>query len=126
MRSHEDGGQSATTRVKVLSPEMFFMSHRARSLRPPKPESVCSLMVRIYPTCRGLSPWRAGELIALELGRTGLFQRSPQGAEEVIREYVNPVVGLTHSRGVYGVMPVESRKRGTRRGQRFCAEQEVW
>jgi hypothetical protein len=93
---------------------------------PLKPVSVYSLLVRICSTCRGLSPWRAGELIALELGRTGLFQRSLQGAEEVTRGYVNPVVGLTHSRGVYGVMPVESRNRGTRRGQRFYAEWEVW
>jgi hypothetical protein len=61
----------------------------------------------------------------LELGRTGLFQGSLQGAEEATRGYVNPVVGLAHSRGVYGVMSVESF-RDTRRGQRFCVEQEVW
>lgn len=126
MRSHENGGQSATTQVKVLSPEMISSAHRVRSFISLKPASVYSCKVRIYPACRGLSPWRAGELITLELGRTGLFQRSHQGAEEVTREYVNPVVGLTHSRGVYGVMPVESRNRGTRRGQRFCVEQEVW
>jgi hypothetical protein len=126
MRCHEDGDQPATTQVKVLSPEIARMLHWAKISIYLKPESVYSLMVRIYQTCRGLSPWRVGELITLELGRTGLFQRSPQGAEEVIRGYVNPVVGLTHSRGVYGVMPVESRNWGTRRGQRFCAEQEVW
>jgi hypothetical protein len=119
MRSHEDGGQSATTQVKVFSPEKAY-SHRARSSTSLKPESGYSLMVRIYLTCRGPSPWRAGELITLELGRTGLFQRSPQGAEEAMRGYVNPVVGLTHSRGVHRVMPVErSWLQRTRRGQRF-------
>jgi hypothetical protein len=33
--------------------------------------------------------------------------RSRQGAEEVTRRYVVPVVGPTHNRGVGGVMPVE-------------------
>ena len=35
--------------------------------------------------------------------------RSDQGAEEATRTYGDPVVGLTHSRGVGRVMPVESR-----------------
>jgi hypothetical protein len=47
MRSHEDGGQSATTQVKVFSPEKAF-SHRARSSISLKSESGSSLMVRIY------------------------------------------------------------------------------
>ena len=43
---------------------------------------------------------------------TGSFQ----GAEEATRKYGVSVVGLTHSRSVGRVMPVESRKFGTFEG----------
>jgi hypothetical protein len=42
--------------------------------------------------------------------------RSFQQAEEARRKYGDMVVGLTHSRGVDGVMPGESREFGTLEG----------
>jgi len=63
-------------------------------------------MVSAYLTCRGLSPWRANELSILELGRTEAFRtEAAKEAEEVTKQYGVSVVGLTHSRGVAGVMP---------------------
>jgi len=46
----------------------------------------------------------------------GVPKESFQEAEEVTREYGVSVVGLTHSRGVGRVMPVESRSLGTLEG----------
>ena len=60
----------------------------------------------MFLTCRGLSPWRANELSILELGRTEAFRtEAAKEAEEVTKQYGVSVVGLTHSRGVAGVMP---------------------
>jgi hypothetical protein len=42
--------------------------------------------------------------------------RSFQQAEEARRKYGDMVVGLTHSRGVDGVMPIESREPGALEG----------
>lgn len=61
--------------------------------------------------CRGLSPQRANELILLELGRTKSFLEAEKEAEEVIFGYGGLVVGLTHSRGVGRVTPVEPNPR---------------
>jgi hypothetical protein len=74
-------------------------------------------MVSAYPTCRDLSPWRANELSILELGRTEAFRtEAAKEAEEVTKQYGVSVVGLTHSRGVTGVTPSESRWFGTLEG----------
>ena len=43
-------------------------------------------------------------------------ERSFQQAEEARRKYGDMAVGLTHSRGVGGVMPIESREPGTLEG----------
>ena len=42
--------------------------------------------------------------------------KSFQQAEEVRRKYDDMAVGLIHSRGVNGVMPIESREPGTLEG----------
>ena len=42
--------------------------------------------------------------------------RSFQQAEEARREYGDMAVGLTHSRGVDGAMPIESQEPGTLEG----------
>ena len=42
--------------------------------------------------------------------------RSFQQAEEARRKYGDMAVGLTHSKGVDGVMPIESREPGTLEG----------
>jgi len=45
-------------------------------------------------------------LIVLELGRTLQFLNVAFGTEEVRKQFCK-VVGLIHSRGVNGVMPIE-------------------
>jgi len=83
---------------------------KAKGLSSWKPVSEYVLKVSVYPTCRGLSPWRANELSILELGRTEAFRtEAAEEAEEVTKQYGVSVVGLTHSRGVAGVMPSGTR-----------------
>ena len=57
--------------------------------------------------CRGPSPWRVDGLSVLELGRTLVFLNGALKAEEA-RGYLTQVVGSIHSRGVHGVMPMET------------------
>lgn len=47
-----------------------------------------------------------------------------QEAEEVTRRYGDSVVGLTHSRGVGRVMPVESESKGTLEGVSSLTQRE--
>jgi hypothetical protein len=83
--------------VKVLSPEII-LSHRAKGSVSWKPVSVCTLKVSAYPTCRGLSPWRANELSILELGRTEAFRmEAAKEPKKATKQYGVSVVGLTHS-----------------------------
>ena len=105
MRCLEKGVMSATTQVKVLSPEIIpccigprvsFLGSQYRYAR--------------YGEC--LSDVPGSESVAGK--RTvciGTWENrsvpngSCQGAEEVTKQYGVSVVGLTHSRGVAGVMP---------------------
>jgi hypothetical protein len=50
--------------------------------------------------------------------------RSGQEAEEVTRQYGVSVVGLTHSRGIGRVMPVESRNKETLEGVSSLTQRE--
>ena len=62
------------------------------------------------------------ELLVSELGRTGVFQGSCRDAEEAGIRYVIPVVGLTCSRGVDGVMPVEDTEVHSKGLAIYCKE----
>jgi hypothetical protein len=107
MRSQRKGGLSATTQVKVLSPEIInialgqgFHFLEANIAACAKGEHVCDV-----PGSESV----AGRL-TVQIGTwenhivpNGSFQQ----AEEARRKYGDMVVGLTHSRGVIGVMPGE-------------------
>ena len=80
MRSHGEGILSATTQVKVLSPEIILIA-LDQGFISWKPISGYALKVSVSLTCRGLSPWRANELTILELGRTESFRM--EAAEEL-------------------------------------------
>jgi hypothetical protein len=72
---------------------------------------------------RGLRPWYDTARKQQELGRTmPILRRSIRQAEEARRKQAGMVVGLTHSRGVVGVMPSDPGREGTRRGQQKHAE----
>ena len=105
MRSQRDGGLSAITQVKVLSPEIIpccigprvsFLGSQNRYVRNgecisgvPGSESVAGKRTVYVGTWENRS----------------VPNGSCQGAEKVTKRYGVSVVGLTHSRGVAGVMP---------------------
>ena len=108
MRSLGKGVMSATTQVKVSSPEILLIAlgqgfHflEASIAACVKGEYVCDV-----PGSESV----AGKLTV----HIGTWEnhiapnRSFQQAEEARRKYGDMVVGLTHSRGVVGVMPGES------------------
>jgi len=117
MRSHGEGSLSATTHVKVLSPEINIVAlgqgfhlletnigtHvKGESVSDvPGSESVAGKRIVSIGTLRQ-AQYFAWENRSVP---TGSFQE----AEETTRKYDVSVVGLTHSRSVGRVMPVESR-----------------
>ena len=116
MRSQREGGLSATTQVKVLSPEITIIARgqgfhflEASNATCVKGEYVSSVpgseSVAGKPTVH-IGTWESR--IAPD--------RSFQHAEEVRRQYGDTAVGLTYSRGVGGVIPAEFREPGTLEG----------
>jgi hypothetical protein len=107
MRSHGKGSLSAATQVKVLSPEILhialgqgFHDLEARISTRAKGECVTDV-----PGSESAAGKRTVYIGTWE-GRS-VPDGSFRGAEEVTREYGVSVFGLTHSRGVNRVMPVE-------------------
>ena len=109
MRSHGDGSLSATTQVKVLSPEITRIALGQGF-------HFLETNIRTYATGESVPDVPGSESVAGK--RTvyiGTWEnrsvpiKSYREAEEATREYGVSVVGLTHSRGVSRVMPVESR-----------------
>jgi hypothetical protein len=110
------GKYQAATRVKVLSPVITNVEE-ADSFHVLEGRIICIAKARDGLLLRGLSPWHDTAWKHQELGRTMSFPvRSHQRAEEARRRYGDMVVGLTHSRGVIGVMPDESGSRRTLEG----------
>ncbi len=116
MRCQRKGGLSATTQVKVLSPEIINIAQgqgfhllEASIATCVKGEYVCGV-----PGSESV----AGKLIAhIRTWENHIVpNKSFQQAEEARRKYGDMVVGLTHSRGVVGVIPGESQRAGTLEG----------
>ncbi len=116
MRCQRKGGFSATTQVKVSSPEIINIARgqgfhflEASIAACVKGEYVCDVpgseSVAGKPTVH-IGTWE--NHIAPD--------RSFQQAEEARRKYGDMVVGLTHIRGVVGVMPGESQRVGALEG----------
>ncbi len=108
MRSQRNGGLSAITKVKVLSPEMHLNALGQGLCLPEASIAAC-----VYGECAVDVPGSkamAGNLTV----HTGTWESRavPNGsfrqAEEARRKYGGMAVGLTHSRGVVGVMLGES------------------
>jgi len=107
MRSHGKGVESATTQVKVLSPEILLIAlgqgfHvlEANTGTRAKGERVTGV-----PGSKSVAGERTVCVGTWE--NRGAPLGSCQGAEEVTRRYGVPVVGPTHIRGVGGAMPAE-------------------
>ena len=72
MRCQREGGLSAITRVKVLSPEIFIIAQGQGFHDLEASISTCD-KGEYVEACRGLSPWQVISLFTLELGRTMPF-----------------------------------------------------
>ena len=116
MRSHGKGGLSATTQVKVLSPEilLFALGQGFHVLEANIRARAIGERVSDVPGSESVAGQRTVYIGTWENRSvpTGSFRE----AEEATREYGVSVVGLTRSRGVGRVMPVESRYLGTLEG----------
>lgn len=116
MRSQREDGLSATTQVKVLSPEILLIArgqgfHVLEASIGMHVQGECILDVPGSKSVAGqptvhIGTWESR--IAPE--------RSFQQAEEARRKYGDTAVGLTRSRGVGGVMSAEFRTVGTLEG----------
>ena len=105
MRSHEEGVRSATTQVKVLSPEILLVAlgqgfHILEASTGARAKGEC---VTGVPGSKSVAGERTVCIGTWE-NRSVPF-RSRQGAEKVTRRYGVSVVGPANIRGVAGVMP---------------------
>lgn len=101
MSSHREGGLSATTQVKVLSPEIFIVArgqafHLAETSNGSHANGECGYGVPGSKSVAGKST------VMSELGRTARSRRSEyhKEAEKVTAWNAEAVVGLAHIRGV--------------------------
>ena len=105
MRSLGKGVMSATTQVKVLSPEIIFVAlgqgfHCLEASIGMYIKGECILDV---PGSESVAGKRTVYIGTWE--NRSVPNGSCQGAEKVTKQYGVSVVGPTHSRGVAGVMP---------------------
>lgn len=116
MRSQREGGLSATTKVKVYSPEItiFAQGQGVHFLEASIAAYVNGECVSGVPGSKSVAGNRTVHIGTWESHIAP--NRSFQQAEEARRKYGDMVVGLTHNRGVVGVMSGESRKFGTLEG----------
>jgi len=116
MRSHGEGSLSATTQVKVLSPEIILIAlgQGFHFLETKIGTHVNGESVSDVPGSKSVAGKRIVYIGTWE--NRSVPTLSFQEAEEATRKYGGSVVGLTHSRGVSRVMPVEFRSIGTLEG----------
>ena len=109
MRSHEEGSLSAATQVKVLSPEIFIIT-LGQGFHFLETSTEIIVKGEDYYSVSG-SKSVAGKRI--DCIGTWENQNVPTSRKRETEEVTNfsdgvLVVGQTHSRGVNGVMPIES------------------
>jgi hypothetical protein len=116
MRSQREGGLSATTKVKVLSPEIFLVA-LGQGFHFLEASIGMHIMGECISDVPGSKSVAGNSTVHIGTWENHIVpNRSFQQAEEARRKYGDMVVGLTHSRGVAGVMPGESLKFGTLEG----------
>ncbi len=105
MRSPGKGVMSATTQVKVLSPEIIpiALGQGLHCLEASIGMHVKGECISDVPGSESVAGKRTVYIGTWE--NRSVPNGSCQGAEKVTRQYGVSVVGLTHSRGVAGVMP---------------------
>ena len=113
-----EGRYQTATQVKVLSPEKANV-REVDGFLAPEDRMKHAVMVRYVLLSRGLSPWYDIERNLWKLGRSRQFPRERISADNLKRKGSGEgclEVGLTHSRGVVGVMPYESCFEGYSKG----------
>ncbi len=108
MRSQGKGGLSAITQVKVFSPEIINIAQGQgfHCLEASTAAYVSGECVSGVPGSKSMAGNPTVHIGTWESHAAP--HESFQQAEEARRKYGDMVVGLTHSRGVVGVMPGES------------------
>jgi len=116
MRSHGEGRMSATTQVKVSSPEItsVALGQGIHHLETNIGTHVKGESVSGVPGSEAVAGKRTDYIGTWE--NRSVPPGSFQEAEEATRKYGVSVVGLIHSRGVGRVMPAASRSIGTLEG----------
>jgi hypothetical protein len=108
MRSQRDGGLSAITQVKVLSPEIILVA-LGQGFRVLEASIAVCVKGEHVSDVPGSESMAGNQTVHIGTWENHIApNRSFQQAEEARRKYGDMVVGLTRSRGVVGVMPSES------------------
>ena len=116
MRSQRKGGLSAITKVKVFSPVItnIALGQGFHFLEASTAACVRGECVSGVPGSKSMA---GNPTVHVGTWDNHIApDRSFQQAEEARRKYGDMVVGLTHSRGVVGVMPGEFQRAGTLEG----------
>ena len=124
MRSQRKGGLSAITKVKVFSPVIVNIAQgqRFHVLEASIAARVRGERVSGVPGSKSMA---GNPTVHIGTWENHIaLKRSFQQAEEARRKYGDMVVGLTHSRGVVGVMPGEPRSKGFRLSPFWCGALE--
>ena len=105
MRSQRDGGVSAITKVKVLSPEITLIA-QGQGFDVPEASIAACVKGEHDSDVPGSESMAGNPTVHIgtwenHVAPNGSFQQ----AEEARRKYGGMVVGPAHSRGVAGVMP---------------------
>ncbi|UCG58913.1 MAG: hypothetical protein JSU70_05245 [Phycisphaerales bacterium] len=108
MLSQRKGRLSTITQVKVLSLEMMI-SHWARGLLSPKPASLHALNGECVSDVPGSEAMVGSRIVCIGTWESHIVpQEASNEPKRRRRKYGDMAVGLTHSRGVDGVMLIES------------------
>ena len=116
MWSQREGGLSAITQVKVFSPEIINVA-RGQGFHFLEASTAARINGECVCGVPGSKSVAGNSTVHIGTWENHIVpNRSFQQAEEARRKYGDMVVGLTHSRGVIGVMSGESREFGALEG----------
>jgi len=116
MRSQREGGVSAITQVKVFSPEIVNIA-QGQGFHFLEARTAACVIGECGSGVPGSKSVAGNPTVRIGTWESHIVpNRSFQQAEEARRKYGGMVVGLTHIRGVVGVMPGEPRKFGALEG----------
>ena len=113
-----EGKYQTATQVKVLSPETLYVGE-VDSFLFLENNMMYSEKVSYASLSRGLSPWYDAEGNLREPGRSMQFPQRRISADNLKKRGGRDdcmEVGLTHSRGVVGVTPYVSGRKGNSKG----------